>query len=97
MCWEKNIFPSSSSIVQFSDDKKQQFTILQKDLNAIKNYEYDFTKTKRLSEINKNTPVKLINTMYMNYGCNNPDTPCFIYSINDNRFCKSINWSHIFL
>jgi hypothetical protein len=73
------------------DDKKQQCTILQNDLNVIKNYEYDFTKTKKISEINKNTPIKLINMMYMNYGCNNPDTQCFIYSVNDNRFCKSIN------
>ena len=72
------------------DNKKQKCSILQNDQNAIKNYEYDFSKTKKLSEINKNIPIKMINSMYMNYGCNNPDTQCFIYSINNNRFCKSL-------
>ena len=72
------------------DNKKQQCSILQNDQNVIKNYEYDFSKTNKLSEINKNTPIKMINSMYINYGCNNPDSQCFIYSVNDNRFCKSL-------
>lgn len=73
------------------DDKKQKCTVLQNNLNVIKNYEFDFSKTNNLSEINKNTPIKMLNSMYMNYDCNHPNTQCFIYSVNDKRFCKSLN------
>ena len=86
-----NGFRNCNEVVMVKyNDITQQCTILQNDKNVIKNYEYDFSKSKNLSEINKNTPIQMINEMYLNYGCNNPNTECFIYSINDNRFCKTL-------
>ncbi len=72
------------------DNNNKQCNILHDDFSLIKNSDYDFSKSKLINEINVNLPVKMVNTMYNNYNCSDPNVDCFIHSINKKRFCKSL-------
>ena len=70
------------------DKTNDRCTIIQNNKNVIKNSEYDFSKSNNIKEINLNTTAKMINSSIIDSNCNDTDINCFIYSINDNRFCK---------
>lgn len=78
-----------NEVIMIRHDKaNEKCTIIQNNKNIIKNSEYDFSKSNNLKEMNLNTPIKMVNSTIIDSSCNDKDVDCFIYSINDKRFCK---------
>ena len=69
------------------DKSNNKCNIVQNSVNIIKNSDYDLSKSKNLKELTVNAPIKIINNLMEN-NCNNDNVNCFIYSVNDKRFCK---------
>jgi hypothetical protein len=70
------------------DSKNDKCSIVQQHQNVIKNSKYDLSHDVNIKEMSINTPIKIVNSLLSDAGCGRNDINCFIYSINDKRFCK---------
>ena len=73
------------------DNTTDKCSIIQQQNNIINNSKYslsNITDKDILKELTYNAPIKIVNALLNESGCGKNDVDCFIYSINDKRFCK---------
>jgi hypothetical protein len=72
------------------DKTKDKCNTLQSSKNVIKNADYNLSNNTNIKEITINSPIKLINSLLIESSCNDDNSNCLIYSVNDKRFCKEL-------
>lgn len=75
-------------IVLRHDNNNDKCSIVQQNKNVFVNSQYDLSGQSSNKELTVNIPIKITNALFSDSGCGKNNVDCFIYSINDNRFCK---------
>lgn len=86
----KGIRNCNEVIMLRHDNSNNKCSIIQQQNNIINNSKYNLSDADKdiLVELTHNVPIKLVNSLLSESGCGKNNVDCFIYSINDKRFCK---------